>query len=153
MLETCEAPPRRFTVKLDTSALPVMSEVEITGLWERPGLEPIVRTLRIGAVVREFDAKGAVSAEPDIMSLIASLGRSDAAIQGLLAARARAVPDLVKLVSDPNAPAHVRQLAMVILGQLGADASAAIEPLSKLTSDAVLGPAAERAFERIKAAK
>ena len=49
-LETLEATPRRFNVHLDTDKLPMASEMEVLGLWERPVGDVIIRRMRAANV-------------------------------------------------------------------------------------------------------
>lgn len=150
MLETIETPARRFTIQMSTLDLPAASEVEITGLWEQSAGPAIVRTLVIGGVVRELDEKGAATTGPDVGALIRSLGNSDAAVRGLIAAGEAAVPALVALALDARAATANRHHAVVILGQIGQGARAAVGPLARLANDATLGPAARRSVELIE---
>lgn len=56
MLESVEASPRRFTVRLPTAELPNVAEVRVTRLWVDGLGSPTVGSLVIGGVSKDFAA-------------------------------------------------------------------------------------------------
>jgi hypothetical protein len=150
-LETKESTPRRFTARFDTSAVPANAELEITALWEQPaGVS--VRTLRAGAQRWSFEANGAVAnaaVATDLAKHAQQLGVTESATRALIAAGAEAVPHLVSVLSNEQAAPGARQMAMVILGQLGARARPALPALESLARHPQLGGAAQQAIAKI----
>ena len=159
-IETREKPtPRRFDLNLVTQDLPQVDTVMIHSLWECRGREPKVRRFSMKpsgffkkAVERAFDAWGNLQLEPgqvDLKPWIAKLGQVEAATKMVLAGGAASVPLLLEAARDVKLPAMTRQLAVGVLGALGADAVSALPELEKLRADSVLASSVERSVGQI----
>lgn len=151
-LEALEEPRRRFNIRIDTEKLAPVTEVQVLGVWERPSGDLFVRKVAIGDITCEFNASGVVQtggSEVDLVKQIKMLGVTESATRALLGAGEAAVPLLVEAASDAGRSASVRQMAIIILGQIGGGARMAIEPLRALTHHHELGVAARRALELI----
>lgn len=159
-LETREKPtPRRFNLNLVTQDLPQVDTATIHSLWECRGHPQTVRRFSMKPsgffktpVERAFNAWGNLQLEPgqvDLKPWIAKLGQVEAATKMLLAGGAASVPLLVEAARDAKLPAMTRQLAVGVLGALGANAVSALPELEKLRSDSVLASSVERAVGQI----
>lgn len=142
-LETNEATPRRFTIRLAVSE----PEVRIVALWQHPVGTPTVHRLRVGGIVYELDPKGMPASGRPIMMSIAELGKTEIATRELLKAGAAAVLPLCEVASDATRTVEVRKLAIVLLGQLR-DRSAA-PTLETFASDPALASVARHALGKL----
>ena len=143
-LETIEAVPRRFTVKVGLTG----SEARILAVWEHPVGSPTVHRVRMGNSMCELDPKGAPSTARPIATLVMELGVTETATRELLAAGPAAVAPLCEVVSDRRRPMMVRRMAIVILGQLrDRGAARALEALAK---HADLGDVAREALGKLE---
>jgi hypothetical protein len=142
-LQTLEATPRRFTVKVGVGD----AEVQILALWEHPVGAATVHLLRVGDKRFELDPKGASSASRSIATSIMKLGDSEDATRELIAAGAAAVLPLCDVVGDERRPMIVRRAAIVILGQIH-DAGS-VPTLRSFAQHPELGDAARSALAKL----
>jgi hypothetical protein len=143
-LQTLEATPRRFTVKVGIGDA---AEVHILALWEHPVGAATVHLLRAGDKTFELDPKGASSASKSIATSIMKLGDSEDATRELIAAGAGAVLPLCDVVSDERRPMIVRRAAILILAQIH-DAGS-VPTLRAFAEHAELGAAARDALAKL----
>ncbi len=143
ILETNEATPQRFTIKLAVGE----PEARILALWKHPVGSPTVHRLRVGGTLHEFDSKGVPAITRPIMTSIAELGRTEIATRELLKAGGAAVIPLCDVVIDAQRPIEMRRMAIVILGQLR-DLRAA-PTLERFPSDSELGAVARQALAKL----
>ena len=143
ILETNEATPQRFTIKLALRE----PEVRIVALWKHAVGSPTVHRLRVGGTLHELDSKGIPASARPITTSIAELGRTEIATRELLEAGAAAVIPLCEVVIDAQRPVEMRRMAIVILGQLR-DRRAA-PTLETFASDAELGAVARQALAKL----
>jgi hypothetical protein len=143
ILETNEATPQRFTIKVAVGE----PEVRIVALWKHPIGRPTVHRLRVSDTLHELDSKGVPVIARPIMTSIAELGRTDIATRELLQAGGAAVIPLCDVAIDAQRPVEMRRMAIVILGQLR-DRRAA-PTLERFASDAELGAVARQALAKL----